>query len=137
VWSTPYRQPPHQGWLQTPPLSIIFYASIAGRLTPAPLELISEAVTENDQCQMDGLLMNISGNSQMAHTAQIEPVTSANVRYPKSPFQEDHLPLSGDFIGTKSDSPSCESRNTRSLAGSVLLASLDTTCGFLGDSYQL
>ena len=50
---------------------------------------------------------------------------------------QNHLPLSGGFAGTKSDSPSCDSKNTRSLAGSVLLAFLDTTWGFLGDSYQL
>ena len=48
-----------------------------------------------------------------------------------------HFPLPGDFIGTTSDSLSCDSKNTSSLAGSVVLAFLDTTCGFLGDSYQL
>src|SRR6266849_4140020 len=46
---------------------------------------------------------------------------------------EAHLPLSGDFTGTLIASPSCDRRNTRSLAGSVTLAFLDTTCGFLGD----
>jgi len=30
---------------------------------------------------------------------------------------EDHLPVSAEFVGTLIDSPSCESRNTRSLAG--------------------
>jgi hypothetical protein len=53
------------------------------------------------------------------------------------PFQENHCALPDHFIGMTSDSFSCDSKNTSSLAGAVLLAFLDTTCGTLGDSYQL
>ncbi len=50
---------------------------------------------------------------------------------------DEPVKLSSHFTGALIASPSCESRSTRSLAGSVLLAFLDTICGVLGDSYQL